>query len=613
VRLGNAILVALLAAGLLPVIVLGWISERIGREELAAAVGGAQARQAEELAWAAERYVVDRLQGLSLATSYIPFDSLSPREITAALAIPYRQLPGFEVIALLDAEGRAASRPVHEPRPEGDPVLPGHEPVDAAGLEAFSRSVPLRAALEVGAAIGPPYRAPSSGVPRVALAVRVGARGDKVLAAELSLGTVARRLAETDGRGVAYLLDGQGRPLSGSVGLSPGEADLAASGARAAHPSTRMVTRLDGAVWLASYAPVGSLGWGIVVARPEAAAFGAVSRFRRYLLYWAAVAVALTALVGIWLARSIARPVERLTAAARALTEGRHDEPLPEAGSGELGSLAGAFSHMALEVRRRDEEIRAWNADLQSRVDRKTAELREAQVQLERSRRLTALGSLSAGVAHGLNDPLTAVAGFLSMARAEARPDSEAGRLLERALSEVRRVTRVVHDLRRMAAPGPAAGLRRFPLAAPAETAIRRLLPAALQRGVALSLDTGGSVPALEGDPDQIETLVERLVENALEATPAGGRVDVVLAAVEDGALRLTVADTGVGVSTEIRDRIFDPFFTTRSAVGAGVGLTVAHGIVEAHHGRISVESEEGKGSRFTVILPAAPASPQPA
>jgi signal transduction histidine kinase len=88
---------------------------------------------------------------------------------------------------------------------------------------------------------------------------------------------------------------------------------------------------------------------------------------------------------------------------------------------------------------------------------------------------------------------------------------------------------------------------------------------------------------------------------------PRGGQLSVALAAVDGDALKLTVADTGCGIPRDLRGRIFDPFFTTSARAGAGLGLTRSHAIVDAHHGSIAVESEEGRGTRFTIVLPAAP------
>jgi len=434
--------------------------------------------------------------------------------------------------------------------------------------------------------------------------------GPRVLAAELSLGDLAGPLQDAAGEGVAYLVDRSGQYLSGTsaAALSPQELALVAEGAGAAGPLTRTVVRGDGRSWLAAYAPVGALGWAVVVAQPTSLALRAADRVRVQALVWALGALVLSALLGLVLARAVVQPVRQLTDAAEALRRGRFDAPLPPAGPDELGTLSGTFAHMAAEVRRRDEEIRAFATELQDRVEARTAELKAAEAQIARTRRLTALGSLSAGVAHGLNNPMTSVVGLVTMAREQVGPESEAGALLGTALVEARRATGVVRDLRRLAAPGLMEGARRFALDRPVAAAVDRLRGPAAQAGLEVSASIDGGLPAMEGDPEQVESLVVRLLENAVAATPPGGRISVGLSAVEGAALRLTVADTGRGIPAELRDRVFDPFFSTSQAAGAGLGLTLVHGIVEAHHGRIEVASEPGQGTTFTLHFPAAAA-----
>ena len=100
-------------------------------------------------------------------------------------------------------------------------------------------------------------------------------------------------------------------------------------------------------------------------------------------------------------------------------------------------------------------------------------------------------------------------------------------------------------------------------------------------------------------------------MRNAMQAMPAGGQLHVSVGAVGGDSLKLVVADTGRGIAPGVRERIFDPFFSTKetgSGKGAGLGLSISHSIVEAHHGRILVDSVEGRGATFTVVLPAASA-----
>jgi signal transduction histidine kinase len=594
------ILIALITAAVLPVLAVGALSYRANREELLRTVGRSQAQAAAELARWCERFVVDRAQALQLSAAYIPFSSLSGRELEAVLHIPLRQLPDLTVVTVVDASGAALSETVHRGQSG-----PAREAPAERDLAVFATSVPLEAARTSDVAIGPPYRSPSSGLPRVALAVRAGA-GDRYIVAELSLAEVDLRLRELGSGGSAYLVDATGRPFTTGAGeASQDERALFEAGRGATDGATRTVQVERGATSLASYAPVGLLGWGVVLEQPTSVAFRAADRVRRYTLFWACAAVVIALLLGTFVAGTVTRPVARLSAAAGALTDGRYDIRVEQGGFDELGRLGTAFNHMAGEVQRRDDEIRRWNDELQRRVRERTADLRAAEDQIARARRLAAMGSLGAGVAHSLNNPMTSLLGLIALARRDAA-GSPGAELLETAMEEGRRIVRIVDDLKRLADRERNEAGRAFALERPVRAAVEAQRGRLAERRIALVTDLDRDVPLVQGHPTQVQEVIAHLIDNALEAMPDGGRLEVGLSAVEGDAVKLHVSDDGHGIAPEIRERIFDPFFTTKSTPGAGLGLSLCHGIVDAHHGRILVESAPGRGARFEVLLPAA-------
>jgi two-component system, NtrC family, sensor kinase len=601
------ILLGLLAVGVAPVAILGRMSYEANRQELIETVGSAQAHAAAEIARQCESFVLGGVEHLQTAASYLPFARLSPQETTTALRIPFRQLTSVNVLVLLSDRGTALAEPVFDAGAES----PARDPIGPRELDAFSRSVPLATVLASDVAIGPPYRGPRSGVPRVAIAVRVQGGPAPVLAAELSLKQLAARLQEVAAEnGAAFLVDGRGQVIShgsGDPALSPDERQLVERGVASLRPEVRSVRRADGAAWLAAFTPVGTLGWGVVLATPEAIALRAAHRSRAYTLFWAAAALVTAAVLGIALARGVTVPVARLSEAAQAVTEGRYDEVVEIDRRDELGALAASFNHMAREVRRRDAEIRSWNEQLTRRVEQKAAELRLAHDQIARGRRLAALGSLGAGVAHEINNPMTAVVGLVSVVRKNAGPDSRDGQLLGTALEQATRVTRIVDDLRQLTEHQRVDAGIQFPLAAAVRAAVEAHADEAERSGVALRTQLDEGLPAIQGDPVQIQQLVGHLLRNAIAATPEGGEIRVAVSAVDGGALRVAVTDTGRGIPESLRERIFDPFFARKErGGGVGLGLTLSNCIVEAHHGKLHVESQEGTGSTFTVVLPAA-------
>jgi signal transduction histidine kinase len=518
------------------------------------------------------------------------------------LRIPYRQLDFVELLLLLDERGAPVAPAVYERG--GTPGKPLQ--LDARDVDAFARRVPLALALETGAAIGAPYAASATaeaaapgtaplGPTRLPVALRLS--GTRVLAAAFSLAALQRRVEEISRDGVvAFVATEGGVPLAHAgrgAALSPDELALLKA------PGTRLVRRSDGADWLAAAAPVGGLGWFVVVLQRTDVAFRAADLVRLYTLFWGVVALGLIALAGALLSRRVSEPIQRLREGVRALAEGRSATPVEIDSQQEFGELAQAFNQMASEIRR-------WNAELQARVDERTAELKAAQDQIARTRRLAALGSLGAGVAHELNNPLTAIAGLVALARGdlEGTPHAETLRLVQ---EQTRRVSKIVADLRVFAESERSSAGRRFALDGPIRFALEQHGDELRARNIVLSTDVRPGLREAQGDPAQIGQVVSHLVRNAIQAMPAGGELRIALTDVAGDALKLTVSDTGKGIPAVLHARIFDPFFTTKSEPGqVGLGLSLAHSIVEAHHGKLFVYSAEGRGATFTIVLPAA-------
>jgi signal transduction histidine kinase len=217
-----------------------------------------------------------------------------------------------------------------------------------------------------------------------------------------------------------------------------------------------------------------------------------------------------------------------------------------------------------------------------------------------REERLAVVGKLAAGLAHEINNPLGAIALFTRLALREAAPGAALADHLETVLRNADACKRVVKDLLVHARQRPP---RREPVAVPELVAdvARTLRVAAERAGVALVAEPCAVTVA--GDPDQLRQVLVNLGLNAIDAMPAGGTLRLGAAAA-GAAVRLSVSDTGVGIAPEERERIFAAFYTTKPD-GTGLGLAVVKDLVEAHRGRVDVESEPGRGTTFTVSLPA--------
>jgi signal transduction histidine kinase len=237
-----------------------------------------------------------------------------------------------------------------------------------------------------------------------------------------------------------------------------------------------------------------------------------------------------------------------------------------------------------------------------------------AQEALRRRDRLAAMGELASTVAHEVRNPLNAIAMSAQRLRREfvetpARPQDaareEATELLAVIESESQRLERTVRQFQEFARPKPLAP-RPTSLGELVASVGETLRPKAEAAGVTLTADVAAADQA-EVDPDLLRQALDNLARNALEATPAGGRVT--LTARSDAAGHtLEVADTGAGIAPENLPRLFDLYFTTRPD-GTGVGLAVTQQVIGAHGGTIEVDSQPGAGTRMSVRLPRAPAA----
>jgi len=257
-----------------------------------------------------------------------------------------------------------------------------------------------------------------------------------------------------------------------------------------------------------------------------------------------------------------------------------------------LGYLFGAL----IESQRRE---RRANAVVQAQAEAMAA----ARARLAQSEKLAALGQLAATVAHEVRNPLGVMRSAAQTLSETLPTGPDAAQASEFIITEIDRLANVVHSLLAFARP---LQLEARPVRV-SELFDRALLLARDEidaKRLRVERHDAAALPPVQGDPDLLSQVLIGLLANAAEAVPPGGAI-ALDADARDGAVQLSVADSGPGIATELRARVFEPFFTTR-ARGTGLGLAIARQIVEAHGGRIEAGEAAGGGARFTVTLPAA-------
>jgi two-component system NtrC family sensor kinase len=320
----------------------------------------------------------------------------------------------------------------------------------------------------------------------------------------------------------------------------------------------------------------------------------------------AATVGAVLVLAGLLVWRMVLQPVERLRAAMARVAAGDYASTIPARGADELGAMADAWNAMTADLRRARQSLEESNRTLEARVAEKTAALTDAHHRVLRIEKMASLGKLAAVMAHEINNPLTGIRTFARLLRRRLGPDprGESARALETIDREAGRCGDIVRDLL-LFSRASAARLAEEDLGPVVDRARTLLRHQAELLGVTLETALQPGLPRVVCDAAQIEQLVLALAQNAVEATPPGGRVRIEVRTGEGSEVRIGVSDTGGGIPPAVADRLYEPFFTTKpEGRGLGLGLAVVHGIVERHHGHIDFASSPS-GTTFTVSLPA--------
>jgi len=239
---------------------------------------------------------------------------------------------------------------------------------------------------------------------------------------------------------------------------------------------------------------------------------------------------------------------------------------------------------------------RGWLLTIEDLTER--VELRR---QMARVERLASLGRLSAGIAHEIRNPLTGVSLLLDELHDRLLGRNEDQGLIQRALSEIERLETLVGELLRFSA-WPASNRQPADLGAVLHDTLFLVRKQCANSGVELIETIDEPLPPISLDRDKLKQAFLNLFNNALDAMPHGGRLQVA-ASCEGRVLRVTVSDSGEGISAEHLAMIFEPFFTTKGG-GTGLGLAITHNIISDHDGRITVDSRPGEGAIFSVVFP---------
>ncbi|MGA8838374.1 MAG: ATP-binding protein [Candidatus Sulfotelmatobacter sp.] len=296
-------------------------------------------------------------------------------------------------------------------------------------------------------------------------------------------------------------------------------------------------------------------------------------------------AVAICAVSMFVLAYLVQRPMVELQEKIEQVSQGNLNVAVSFAQrNDEIGDLGRNFNHMMQQLRESRAEIERLH-----------------RTQISRAEHLATLGELATGLAHEIRNPLAGIAGVIEIVGRDLPSTSPARAVVKDVRLEINRISRTLTDLLETARPRHPE-VRLSNLNTTVEHAVMLARQQVLSRPIKIELQKAADLPEVEHDSDQVHQVLLNLLLNAVQAMEGAGTVHVEISSRDDCA-SVVVSDTGRGIPPQNLPNIFRPFFTTKGG-GTGLGLSLAHRIVEDHHGRIEVSSAVGKGSTFTVLLP---------
>lgn len=342
----------------------------------------------------------------------------------------------------------------------------------------------------------------------------------------------------------------------------------------------------EGIEYFAGAAKIAVGGLHVVTRISVSAAYLTARQLLSDLVIVGLIIIFIAAVSGVAVSRKFTAPLEALSVAVRKVAKGNFDVSVDIKSRDEIGQLSNSFNDMTNELMARERSLKS------------------AQLALVQSEKMAAVGTLSAGLAHEVKNPLSAVLGYAQLSKRKLDQPDVIRKHLDTIESETRRCNEIIGNLMQFSRQEKG----EFTDVAINEVVEKSVAIVDHQLGlnnVRVNVELASEIPEIIGNPNQLQQVLMNLAINAQQAmAPDGGTMGIATYCDDDNVC-ISVSDTGPGISEELAEKIFEPFYTTKAAgEGTGLGLSVTYGIIKDHNGDIRVERTENGGARFIIELP---------
>ncbi|MEO0126797.1 MAG: cache domain-containing protein [candidate division WOR-3 bacterium] len=310
------------------------------------------------------------------------------------------------------------------------------------------------------------------------------------------------------------------------------------------------------------------------------------------------------AIISFFTVKRITKPINELYHLTERVSKGDLSARAMISSDDEIGELIKSFNQMVASLQSATEGYVNLTRTLEQKVQEKTKELEKAMEQLVQNEKLSAIGRLAAGIAHEINNPLTAILINSHLIKEKIKENSKLTEKLDMIIDETQRCAKIVSGLLEFSRQTPP----EMKLISINEIINKTLIlfeSVFLANNIKVEISLDKNLPQIMADESKMKQVLTNILLNAIDAMPNGGILKIRSRSLTgDKFVEIEIEDSGIGIPKENLDRIFDPFFTTKKSKGTGLGLSISYGIIQQHNGTIEVNSEVNKGTKVKIRLP---------